>query len=187
MKWTETIRKQFEDKSHREQYMQPFDMDAWLNTQSAAQTLPLSQLEKTIADYSQHVKKAKCGNGQCSSRNSTSWKDLRPWCTPSPRKFRPIATGQQVEVTASQDLHPKGAILVLQDPTGILSDISTLIEFELNKNVYQRPDIKREVMLYASISSLEKGMKRQFKLSYNTNTQLGENIYKMIQEHCFSL
>jgi hypothetical protein len=174
VKWTESIRKQFEDKSHRERYMQPFDMDAWLNTQSAAQALPLSQLENTVADYFQHVKKSQMWKWSVLIAQLDLLEGLKTLVYPITSKFSPIATGRQVEATASQDLHPNGALLVLQDPTGILSDISTLIEFELRKNVYQRPDIKREVMLYASISSLENGMKRQFKLSYNANTQLGE-------------
>ena len=174
VKWTESIRKQFEDKNHREQYMQPFDMDAWLNTQSAAQALPLSQLENTVADYFQHVKKSQMWKWSALIAQLDLLEGLKTLVYPITSKFSPIATGRQVEATASQDLHPNGALLVLQDPTGILSDISTLIEFELRKNVYQRPDIKREVMLYASISSLEKGMKRQFKLNYNANTQLGE-------------
>ncbi|HHR6140500.1 TPA: T6SS effector BTH_I2691 family protein [Providencia alcalifaciens] len=174
VKWTETIRKQFEDKSHREQYMQPFDMDKWLNSQQADQSLPLEQLESTVAEYHQHAKKSQMWKWSVFIYQLDLLEGLKTLMYPIISKFSPIATGQQVEITASQDLHPNGAILVLQDPTGILSDISTLIEFELNRDVYQRPDIKREVMLYASISSLEKGMKRQFKLSYNTNTQLGE-------------
>ncbi|WP_336298773.1 T6SS effector BTH_I2691 family protein, partial [Providencia sp. PROV172] len=55
VKWTETIREQFEDKHHREQYMQPFDMDSWLKSQQADQSLPLEQLEYTVAEYHQHA------------------------------------------------------------------------------------------------------------------------------------
>ncbi|MEX9464355.1 T6SS effector BTH_I2691 family protein [Providencia vermicola] len=108
VKWTETIRKQFEDKSHRERYMQPFDMDAWLNTQSTAQTLPLSELENTIADYSQHVKKSQMWKWSALIAQLDLLEGLKSLVYPITSKFSPIATGQQVEMTAHQDLHPNG-------------------------------------------------------------------------------
>lgn len=176
VKWTETIRKQFEDKSHREQYMQPFDMDAWLNTQSAAQALPLSQLEQTVADYSQHVKKSQMWKWSALIAQLDLLEGLKTLVYPITSKFRPIATGQQVETTARQDLHPNGALLVLQDPTGILKDLPTLIQYELDKNVYQRPDIKREVALYGAISSLKSGMRTDFERQYTETTQRNDRL-----------
>lgn len=170
VKWTETIRKQFEDKSHRERYMQPFDMDAWLNTQSTAQTLPLSELENTIADYSQHVKKSQMWKWSALIAQLDLLEGLKSLVYPITSKFSPIATGQQVEMTAHQDLHPNGALLVLQDPTGILRDLPTLIEYELDKHVYQRPDIKRQVMLLGAISGVKNSIRDQFQENYITTT-----------------
>ncbi|WP_042846421.1 T6SS effector BTH_I2691 family protein, partial [Providencia rettgeri] len=170
VKWTETIRKQFEDKHHREQYMQPFDMDAWLNTQSAAQTLPLSQLEQIVADYSQHVKKSQMWKWSALIAQLDLLEGLKSLVYPITSKFSPIATGQQVETTAHQDLHPNGALLVLQDPTGILKDLPTLIEYELDKYVYQRPDIKRQIMLLGAISGVKNSIRDQFQENYITTT-----------------
>jgi len=170
VKWTETIRKQFEDKSHRERYMQPFDMDVWLNTQSTAQTLPLSELENTIADYSQHVKKSQMWKWSALIAQLDLLEGLKSLVYPITSKFSPIATGQQVEMTAHQDLHPNGALLVLQDPTGILRDLPTLIEYELDKHVYQRPDIKRQVMLLGAISGIKNSIRDQFQENYITTT-----------------
>jgi len=170
VKWTETIRKQFEDKSHRERYMQPFDMDVWLNTQSTAQTLPLSELENTIADYSQHVKKSQMWKWSALIAQLDLLEGLKSLVYPITSKFSPIATGQQVEMTAHQDLHPNGALLVLQDPTGILRDLPTLIEYELDKHVYQRPDIKRQVMLLGAISGVKNSIRDQFQENYITTT-----------------
>nr|ELR5170792.1 hypothetical protein [Providencia rettgeri] len=89
---------------------------------------------------------------------------------PITSKFSPIATGQQVETTAHQDLHPNGALLVLQDPTGILKDLPTLIEYELDKYVYQRPDIKRQIMLLGAISGVKNSIRDQFQENYITTT-----------------
>lgn len=181
VKWTETIRKQFEDKNHREQYMQPFDMDAWLNTQSAAQTLPLSQLEQTVADYSQHVKKSQMWKWSVLIAQLDLLEGLKTLVYPITSKFRPIATGQQVETTARQDLHPNGALLVLQDPTGILKDLPTLIEYELDKHVYQRPDIKRQVMLLGAISGIKNSIRDQFQENYITGTLDEAALIKSIE------
>ncbi|WP_353241874.1 T6SS effector BTH_I2691 family protein [Providencia sp.] len=173
VKWTPAVRKQFEQQTHREQYMQPFDMDTWLNSQQASQSLPLEQLENTVAEYHQHARKSQM-RGWSTTLSSRAVDGLITLSYQLASRLTPTASGQQIETTANQELHPNGAMIVLQDPTGILKDLSTLIEFELNKNVYKRPDIERQVMLYASIDSLEKGMKRQFKLNYDSNTQLGE-------------
>ncbi|SPY78744.1 T6SS effector BTH_I2691 family protein [Providencia rustigianii] len=169
VKWTDNIRKQFEQQNHREQYMQPFDMDTWLNSQSAAQALPLSHLEQTVADYSQHVRQSQMWKWSLLISQLDLLEGLKTLVYPITSQFRPIATGQQVEATANQELHPNGALLVLQDPTGILNDLPTLIEYELDKHVYQRPDIKRQVMLLGAISGVKNSIRDQFQENYITS------------------
>lgn len=177
VKWTESIRKQFKDKSHREQYMQPFDMDAWLNSQNTEQTLPLAQLENTIAEYHQHAQKSQM-RGWSTSLLSRA---LDGFITYSYRIqtqiFIPTASGNKIEtVVQSPDdqLDPRGAVFVLQDPTGILKDLPTLIQYELDRNVYNRPDIERKVALYGAISGLKAGMRTDFERAYTAETEFND-------------
>ncbi|AWS52099.1 MULTISPECIES: T6SS effector BTH_I2691 family protein [Providencia] len=179
VKWTDTIRKQFEEKSHREQYMQRFDMDAWLNNQNTEQALPLAQIENTIAEYNQHAQKSQMRDWSTSLLSRAldgfitySYRFKTQW-------FTPTASGEKIETAVQSQidqLDPRGAIFVLQDPTGILKDLPTLIQYELDKNVYSRPDIERKVALYGAISSLKAGMRTDFERAYTAETEFNDKI-----------
>ena len=171
VKWTDAIRKQFEEKGYREKYMQPFDMDAWLSRQQVPQALPLSQLEQTIANYHEHAIK------------SEIWKWTLPLdmmfnpinavtslVYPAYAKVTPIASGKYVENAANQGLHPKGAIFVLPDPTANVKDLSSLIEYEFNKEIYQKDkDTERKSALLASITLMKDSTITDLEREYLSN------------------
>ncbi|EPL9572486.1 T6SS effector BTH_I2691 family protein [Providencia rettgeri] len=182
VKWTPAVRKQFEQQTHREQYMQPFDMDTWLNSQQASQSLPLEQLENTVAEYHQHARKSQM-RGWSTTLLSRAVDGLITLSYQLASRLTPTASGQQIETTANQELHPNGAMIVLQDPTGILKDLSTLIEFELNKNVYKRPDIERQVMLLSAISSVKNSIRDQFQENYITTLLREAGFIKSIDAY----
>lgn len=52
VEWTPAVRTKHEDVSYRIQYMQRFDMDAWINSGKADQTIAISALTETVAEYS---------------------------------------------------------------------------------------------------------------------------------------
>ncbi|WP_353241877.1 T6SS effector BTH_I2691 family protein [Providencia sp.] len=185
VKWTPAVRKQFEQQTHREQYMQPFDMDTWLNSQQASQSLPLEQLENTVAEYHQHARKSQM-RGWSTTLSSRAVDGLITLSYQLASRLTPTASGQQIETTANQELHPNGAMIVLQDPTGILKDLPTLIQYELDKHVYKRPDIERQVMLYGAITSLKAGIRTDFERVYTATTQHNDRLVKGIHEYIFS-
>lgn len=160
VKWTDKVRKRFEDASFREQHMQRFDLEKWLTHQQESQALPLDSLDKTIAEYSPYAYSSQLFSW------AMSFKKIIKLTT----RYRPalmsITSALKRENKIQQDLHPNGAILVLQDPTAILKDIPSLIQSELDLNIYKNPDIEREIMLYSAITSLKEGMGSAFEHDY---------------------
>ncbi|HCH0659699.1 TPA: hypothetical protein NKO55_004315 [Enterobacter asburiae] len=146
VEWTPAVRTKHEKASYRIQYMQPFDMDAWINSGKADQVIAISTLTETVAEYSSEGK------------NSSA----RIW---SPAPWKAATTFEALLIKKSADkLYPnKGAMIVLQDPPAVLQDLSAVIDFELQKNVYKKAEYQRELALASAITGLKESMNRQFE------------------------
>ncbi|MBW4200177.1 hypothetical protein JW319_02175 [Enterobacter cloacae subsp. cloacae] len=146
VEWTPAVRTRHEDASYRIQYMQRFDMDAWINSGEDDQVIAISALTETVAEYS--------SEGRSSS--------ARMW-SPAPWKAATTFEGHLLKKTADKLYPNKGAMIVLQDPPAVLQDLSAVIDYELQKNVYKNPEYQRELALASAITGLKEAMNRQFE------------------------
>ncbi|QBM22766.1 hypothetical protein E1B03_10060 [Citrobacter arsenatis] len=144
--WTPAVRTKHEDASYRAQYMQCFDMDAWINSGNADQVIAISALTETVAEYSSLVKNCRARIWSC-----TPWKAVT------------VLDGVLLKSTAEKLYPNKGAIILLQDPPAVLQDLSAVIDYELQQNVYQKEEYKRELALASAITGLKQAMNRQFE------------------------
>ncbi|MCM6998073.1 hypothetical protein M8N42_10605 [Enterobacter asburiae] len=181
VEWTPAVRTKHEDASYRIQYMQRFDMDAWINSGKADQVIAISALTETVAEYSSEGK------------NSSA----RIW---SPAPWKAATTFEALLIKKSADkLYPnKGAMIVLQDPPAVLQDLSAVIDYELQKNVYKKAEYQRELALASAITGLKESMNRQFErdaieknesrernalygpFGYSVNGDVPDNMYTSI-------
>lgn len=146
VEWTPAVRTKHEDASYRAQYMQCFDMDAWINSGNADQVIAISALAETVAEYSSLVKNCRARIWSC-----TPWKAVT------------VLDGILLKSTAEKLYPNKGAIILLQDPPAVLQDLSAVIDYELQQNVYQKEEYKRELALASAITGLKQAMNRQFE------------------------
>lgn len=146
VEWTPAVRKKHEKASYRSEYMQSFDMDAWIDSGNADQVIAISALTETVAEYS------KSGES-CSARIWTR----APWKTAT------TAEGLLLKKSADKLYQNKGAMIVLQDPPAVLQDLSAVINYELQKNVYEKAEYQRELALASAITGLKESMIRQFE------------------------
>lgn len=181
VEWTAAVRTKHEDAAYRIQYMQSFDMDAWINSGKADQVIAISALTETVAEYSSGGRKS----------SATVW-SRAPW------KAATTAEGLFLKQTAEKLYPDKGAMILLQDPPAVLQDLSALIDYELQKNVYQKPEYKRELALASAITGLKQAMTRQFErdaierseseernalygpFGYTVNSDVPDNMYTSI-------
>ena len=146
VEWTDATRKKHEDAAYRNQYMQCFDLDAWLNSGSGKQTLPVSGLAGTVAEYS--PKAASCSH--------------KTW-SPAPFKNAKPQEGQHL-IQAAETLYTgKGAILVLPDPVAVIQDISALSNHRIEKQFSQNPQFSRGLALSSALSALKEVLCTQFE------------------------
>ncbi|EFH3552816.1 hypothetical protein D3K17_12510 [Escherichia coli] len=146
VEWTPSVRKKHEDAAYRSQYMQRFDMDAWIKTGKADQVVAISALTETVAEYSSKGK----------SSNAPKW-------SPSPWKSATIFEGALIQQTANKLSPHKGAIVLLQDPPAVLQELSAIIDNELQEKIYKKKDYQRELALASAITGLKESMIRQFE------------------------
>ncbi|MHA7848458.1 T6SS effector BTH_I2691 family protein [Serratia sp. D1N4] len=159
VEWTEAVRKKHEDAAYRSKSMQSFDMDAWINGGKAKQTLPIAKLSDTIAEYSRSA-------AQCKAKQWTR----APW-----KKVNPAA-GENIKLAADALYAGKGAILLLEDAPAILQDLSAVIDYDLQEQVYKKPEYQRELALASAITGLKESMKRQFQRDYIEKRESEERI-----------
>lgn len=146
VEWTDAVRKKHEDAAYRSQYMQRFDMDAWVNSGKADQTIALSSLTETVAEYSQNANRCKV----------KAW-SIAPW-----KKVR-VQDGINLQQAADKLYPNKGVMILLQDPPAVLQDLAAVIDDELQKNVYKKAEYQRELALASAITGLKEAMNRQFE------------------------
>jgi len=159
VEWTDAVRKRHEDAEYRSQYMQRFDMDAWLSSGRAEQAVPIAGLSDTVAEYS--AKAANC--------------KVKKW-SPAPWKQANVLAGTNLRMAADSLLADKGAILLLQDPPAILQDLSALIDYDLQDQVYNNALYKRELALASAITGLKEAMTRQFERDYIEKSESEERV-----------
>lgn len=146
VEWTDATRKKHEDAAYRSQYMQPFDTDAWINSGKAGQTLAISSLNASVAEYSP----------KASSSSHKSW-TLAPFKSVKPQ-------ADQNVIQAADALYAgKGAILVLPDPVAVIQDISALSNNRIEKQFAQNPKFSRGLALSSALSSLKEVLCTQFE------------------------
>ncbi|PJD15166.1 hypothetical protein B9Q22_04695 [Enterobacter roggenkampii] len=146
VEWTPAVRAKHEDASYRIQYMQPFDMDAWMNTGKADQVIAISALTETVAEYSQ---------GADSS-------GVRHW-SPSYWKRAKALDGSNL-VLAAEALSPgKGGIIILSDPVAVAQELSSLVNYRLKTRFAEDPEFSRGIALSATLSGLKQAMTEQFR------------------------
>ncbi|HDS9358553.1 TPA: hypothetical protein QH850_001061 [Enterobacter chengduensis] len=159
VQWTDETRKKHEDAGYRVSHMQRFDIDAWLNTAQGKNVLKLSQLKNVVAEYSDSASSSKIKD-----YSGTTWKAFK-------------SQDADMLLNESQKLLPdKGAMVFLQDPAAILQDISSLITYQLDKNIYQHPKCKREVALLSSITMLKNTLREQFAREMVLESENYENL-----------
>lgn len=181
VEWTPAVRTKHEKASYRIQYMQPFDMDAWVDGGKADQVIAISALMETVAEYSSEGK------------NSSA----RIWSR-APWKAASTFEGHLLRQTADKLYPNKGAMIVLQDPPAVLQDLSAVIDYELQKNVYNKAEYQRELALASAITGLKEAMNRQFErdaiekseseernaiygpFGYTVNSDVPDNMYTSI-------
>lgn len=146
--WTPLVRKQHEDAAWQRQYMQKFDMDAWLTNHSGQQALPFSQLVDCVAEYSSVL------------RNST----LKAW-TPSPLKAVSNYSAADLQQAADNLNAGNGAILMLSDPVGVATEISALARYRMQQAIATNPVLSRGIALQTMLGSVELSMRNHFYLS----------------------
>ncbi len=149
VEWTDAVRKKHEDAGYRSQYMQRFDMDTWIKSGQADQVLPLVQLSETVAEYS-----SKAGSSKVKEWSIASWKVVKP------------LEGVNLLQAANKLYANKGAMILLQDPAAVLQDLSTLINYELQKEIYEKPAYQRELVLSSAITGLKTSLIRQFERDF---------------------
>lgn len=183
VEWTDSVRKKHEDAEYRSQYMQSFDMDAWINGSNADQVIAISALTETVAEYSNDAE-------NCSAR---IWSPI-PW------KAASIFEGLLLK-QAADGLYPnKGAMILLQDPPAVLQELSAVIDYELQENIYKNSEYQRELALASAITGLKEAMNRQFErdfierseseernalygpFGYAGNSDIPDNMYTSISD-----
>lgn len=146
VEWTDATRKKHENAAYRSQYMQCFDMDAWVSGGSGNQTLSISRLTGTVAEYSS--KAASCTH--------KTW-SLAPFKNAGPLE------GQNL-IQAAETLYAgKGAILVLPDPVAVIQDISALSNYRIEQQFSLNPKYSRGLALSSALSSLKEVLCTQFE------------------------
>lgn len=148
--WTPAVRQQHEEATFRSQYMQKFDMDAWLASHSGQQALPFSELS-SVAEYSPGL------------RSST----LKHW-TPSPLKTVSSHSVTDLQQAAEILNAGNGAILVLADPVGVATEISALARYRMQQAIATNPALSRGIALQTMLGSVELAMRNHFYLSAET-------------------
>lgn len=147
-KWTPAVRRQHEDADFRSQYMQKFDIDAWLASHNGQQAIPFSQLSSSVAEYSPGL------------HGST----LKNW-TPSPLKVISNHTSTDLQQASDTLNAGNGAILVLSDPIGMAMEISALAQYRMQQAIATNPALKRGIALQTMLGSVELAMRNHFYLS----------------------
>ncbi|MBE3177899.1 hypothetical protein INF83_09250 [Enterobacter cloacae complex sp. P3B] len=146
VEWTPAVRAKHEDASYRIQYMQPFDMDAWINTGKADQVIAISALTETVAEY-------------CQGADSSG---VRHW-SPSYWKRAKALDGSNL-VLAAEALSPgKGGIIILSDPVAVAQELSALVNYRLKTRFAEDPEFSRGLALSATLSGLKQAMTEQFR------------------------
>lgn len=173
VKWTDSVRKKHEEPSFYQDNMQLFNLEKWLETNKEKQSLPLNKPDEYISEYFLKSRESQLRQWSPSFLFTASILTNAIYGAVALHKnylASPKASGKEIEKTVSNNSHSNGAILVLQDPVGILKDLSALIQYELDRDVYKKKDIERETMLYTTISSLKEGIKNKFQSDYITKT-----------------
>ncbi|MDR3433474.1 MAG: T6SS effector BTH_I2691 family protein, partial [Rouxiella aceris] len=155
--WTDAVRKQHEDTVYRSQYMQRFDMDAWVTSGKAEQALPISGLSDIVAEYSSKAQRS----------DQPQW-SRAPWKTVRPGESGHLQRAAETLFTG------KGAIILLQDPVAVAQDISWLANYRINQNLYQNPRYTRELALSAAVQGLKESICAQYERSIVFNNQVEE-------------
>ena len=142
-KWTPAVKKMHEDPAVRQKMMLKFDMDAWLNSGQGERALPVSQLPSLVAEYSP-------GTGHAEINDYSS------------SYFQPSNLAAENIIQAAEKLKPgKGAILVLQDPVAILQEISSLLSYQTNRDLYCNEKYVWKLTLASTLTGLKESMTRQ--------------------------
>ncbi len=159
VEWTAAVRKKHEDAAYRSQFMQRFDLDAWIKSGQAAQVIALSALTDTVAEYS--IK--------ASAANVKEW-SVAPWKSTKPKE------GMNLLSAANRLFPDKGAMVFLQDPVAVAQDVSWLANSRLNRKFYENPEYTRELALTAAVH----GLKDSICAQYERDIVLGEKIEESI-------
>lgn len=163
VEWTDTVRKKHEDAAYRSLYMQRFDMDVWISSGKEKQTLPMSELISTVAEYSVKV----------SSCTQKFW---------SPSPFKPIRPleGHNLLQAADSLYKGKGAIVVLPDPVAVTCELSHLLTWRLKTHFADDPHYSRGIALSSALSGLKQAMTEQFRRDLLSEDKTRVNISRTI-------
>ncbi|MTD29077.1 T6SS effector BTH_I2691 family protein [Erwinia sorbitola] len=162
VEWTKAVRKKHEDAAYRSQYMQPFDMDAWIAGGQAEQTVAIAALSETVAEYS-----VRAARGKVKEWTQSPWKSAIP------------QEGIYLQQAADTLYTGKGAIILLQDPVAVAQDISWLANYRLNKNFYENPLYERELALTAAVQGLKESICAQYERNIVFINQVEETNAKV--------
>ncbi|WP_139300380.1 T6SS effector BTH_I2691 family protein [Nissabacter archeti] len=160
-KWTPAVKKMHQDPAVRQKMMQRFDMDAWINSGQGDGVLPVSQLPGIVAEYSR----------------GTSHAEINDY---SASYFQPAHLTAENVIQAAEKLKPgKGAILVLQDPIAMLQEISSLLSYQTNRDLYCNDKYLWKLTLASTLTGLKESMTRQMArdlISRSDFTSMNEKL-----------
>jgi hypothetical protein len=142
-KWTPAIRKKYEDPSVRQRTMQKFDMDAWLNNGQGENLLALSRLSEVVAEH----------------HSLSVYAEMKDYSASS---FQPLpAAGANLLQAAEQLMPGSGAMIVLQDPVAVLQEISSLLSYQIVRDLYANEKYLWKYVLASTITGMKEAMIRQ--------------------------
>ncbi|MFD1804713.1 T6SS effector BTH_I2691 family protein [Mixta tenebrionis] len=142
-KWTPAVRKKHEDLGVRQKTMQKFDMDAWLNNRQGENLIGISRLSDVVAEH-----------------NTLSvYAEMTAYSASS---FQPLPAASANLLQAAEQLMPGGgAIIVLQDPVAVLQEISSLLSYQVVRDLYANEKFLWKYVLASTITGMKEAMTRQ--------------------------
>lgn len=152
-KWTPAVRKMHEDPTVRRKVMQKFDMESWLNSGNGEAIITLYQLTDVVAEYSPMA----------------AFAEIKYY---SASGFQPkLNAGVQIINEAERLLPGKGAILVLQDPVAVLQELSSLLSYMINRDLYGNEKYMWKLALSSTLTGLKESMTRQMARDMIADTE----------------
>lgn len=143
--WTPATLAEHEDAAYRKRHMRAFDVKAWMASQSAPHAEKIANVAARVAEYASTVEER--------------------YYTFSPAEFHSRAGEAASLIQAADCLQVgKGAVLALDDPSGIAQDLAQLMQAGVSSFVNRR-EYKRKLGVSSAIEQMQIGIRNQAELA----------------------